>query len=122
MLNRSYIKKKPKTKRELRRPELETHYWEWLKTQSCIVTDSPREYHRIDRSHISRYQYGAGMATKSADWFAIPLHHTLHRELEANKEAWEAKHGRQEIWLLKVWEKYGLDKIPQEFRLKLTNT
>lgn len=115
-MRRSYIKTNPKTKRDARRPKDEARYWEWLKTQPCAVTDSPGEYYRIDRSHISRHQYGAGMGTKSLDWFAFPLEHSLHMELEADKEAWEKRWGRQEVYLMKTWEMYGLDSIPENIR------
>lgn len=115
-MKRSYIKKKSKTKRDTRRPKDEERYWEWLKTQPCAVTGSLREYFQIDRSHISRHQYGAGMGTKSLDWFAFPLHHTLHMELEKDKSAWETRWGVQKKYLLEIWERYGLERIPESVK------
>lgn len=115
-LRRTAMKKQQKTKRDVRRPQDEARYWEWLKNQSCAVTGSLRGYFQIDRSHISRHQYGAGMGTKSQEWFAFPLEHSLHMQLEADKAAWERRWGIQEKYLLQTWERYGLEKIPESVK------
>lgn len=121
MLKRSYIKRKSKTKRVKRMPSNEADYAAWLLTQPCIVTGSEREHHPIDRSHLARYEYGNCAGKKALDWFCIPLHHTLHTELERDKDAWELKWGFQEIWLLKVWQNYGIDRIPLEVQHRFVN-
>ncbi len=112
MLQRTAIKRKSKTKREKRRESSVQEYWEWLATQDCIITETPKEY-GVDRSHLARSEYGHGMGIKALDWFAIPLKHELHVELERDKEAWEKRYGWQETWLLRVWANYGIEKVPQ---------
>lgn len=106
---------KKRRKKDRRTPE-EKAYFEWLRTQNCVVTGASPYACEVERSHISRHRYGAGTAKKSQDWFAMPLLKHLHRELHRGDKTWEAKYGVQETHLLPVWERYGVEKIPENIR------
>lgn len=108
-MKRSPIKRKPP--KDKRSPEEKT-YFEWLRGQPCAVTGR----FESERSHIRRLKYGAGTSRKPPDWFCIPMHPDLHRQLHKGDRTWELRFGRQETYLLKVWEAYGLERIPEDIR------
>jgi len=54
-------------------------YSDFLKTQSCIVTnDTATDYMAIDPAHIRKGANG-GLNKKPSDQFIIPLRHDLHQ-------------------------------------------
>lgn len=121
MLKRTQLKRKTalkarkpmkKRKKKDTRPKEEKTYFEWLKTQSCVKTNYHYLAVKVERAHVRRLRYGAGTSTKPPDWFCIPLWVDLHKELHKGEDTWEAAHGKQEIYLLKTWERYGMEKVP----------
>lgn len=114
-LRKKYIKRKPKP--DNRTPE-EKAYYEWLKEQRCL--DAPW-YPCEERHHIRSLKLGAGMGLKPSDFFALPISQKMHREIHNKGEsAWTKKLKPFEECILFMWQKYGLDRIPEEIKLKLT--
>jgi hypothetical protein len=113
-LKRSGFKRKAKKDK---RTYDEKDYFSWLLTQPCIITGRSE----IERSHIRRGAYGAGMGKKPSDYFCIPLYWDIHKELHRGDKTWESKYGFQEVYLLKVWQNYGIDRIPIEAQHKFIN-
>lgn len=111
-LKRTAMKKRRKKDR---RPPAEKIYFVWLLDQPCAVTGLMYG----ERSHVRRLAYGAGTSKKPPDWFCIPLHPPLHKELHRGDKTWEAQYGPQEKYLLQTWQRYGLDKIPEEVQAKI---
>ena len=106
---------KKRRKKDSRSKE-EKAYYAWLATQPCVVSGMNCE----ERHHVRRRRFGAGGALKPPDWFAIPLGERTHKEQHNKGREWfEAHYGLEESFILPLWKKYGIDKIPPEIQARL---
>lgn len=109
-LKRTTIKRKAKKDR---RTDAEKDYYAWLATQPCVVTGKPCE----QRHHARSLKLGCGMGLKVKDWFAMPLTENVHHQFHVlGVRTWELRYGKQETHIKRLWEVYGVDKIPEEVR------
>lgn len=107
-MKRSYMKRRPK--KDKREPA-EKLYMAWLR----------ETYPNAEIHHARGLRFGCGMGMKAPDWFGFPLTQEMHDEYHrVGVETWESRHGSQQMHILSVWEKYGLDRIPEGIRLKLS--
>jgi len=114
MLNRSKpMRRRPKPDK---RDKAEKAYWDWLLDQPCVVTG----VRGIERHHVRKSVYGAGMGLKPSDWFAIPISSEIHHRIhQLGSLTWERLNHPFEFYIEVMWNRYGLDRVPQEVKDKL---
>lgn len=106
---------KRRRKADTRSPA-EKDYYTWLLDQPCVAHGTTCE----ERHHVRRHQFGACGAKKPPDWFAIPLGEKTHKlRHDKGRLAWEAVYGPETGFILPLWERYGLEKVPVEMQERL---